>query len=161
MALVAVDLALAIGAAADPDRDVLVPDVLALDADASGAVADGADDHHVRDVERRRLRDHATRLDLRAAHAARVPDRARLRVPLDDVQVLDHDAALGRARLEDAALLAAILAAQDLDEVAFLHAHARPPSVRVKNVRVKKLKWNECTSSFFTLSLRRFTERNF
>src|ERR687887_409857 len=58
-----------------------------------------------------------------AAHAARVLDRPRLRVPLDDVQVLDDDLAVLRARVDDAALLAAVLAAEDVDEVALPDSH--------------------------------------
>src|SRR5215204_6289822 len=42
---------------------------------------------------------------------------------LDGVQVLDDHAALGGARLEDAALLATILARDDLHEVAAADAH--------------------------------------
>ena len=40
---------------------------------------------------------------------------------LRDVQVLDDDLAVARTRVEDAALLAAILAGEHLDEVALLH----------------------------------------
>jgi hypothetical protein len=41
----------------------------------------------------------------------------------DHVQVLDEDAALLRARLENTTLLAAVLAAQHLDEIALLDLH--------------------------------------
>jgi hypothetical protein len=54
---------------------------------------------------------------------ARVAHRARPRVALDHVQVLDEHAALLRTRLEDTALLAAVLAAQHLDEIALLDLH--------------------------------------
>ena len=47
---------------------------------------------------RRRLLDHAAGRHLRAAHAVRVAHRPRLRVPLHDVQVLDDDPLLARAR---------------------------------------------------------------
>src|SRR5207244_9024913 len=47
----------------------------------------------------------------------------RARVALDDVQVLDDHALVPRMRLEHAALLAAVLAGEDVDGVAFLDLH--------------------------------------
>src|SRR5918998_2965205 len=110
---------------ATTDADALRPLLRLLDdhADARGPVAHGADEHHVRDRDRAGLLDHAAGLDLRCAHPARALHRPRLRVPLDDVQVLDEDAALLRPRLQDAALLATVLAAEHLDEIALLHLH--------------------------------------
>src|SRR4029077_9486659 len=89
--------------------------------DAGGLLAGRADDHHVRDRHRRRLLDAAARNDRRAAHAARVLDRARALMPDDHVDVLDEDATVLRVRLDDAALLAAVLAFHDLHGVAFAH----------------------------------------
>src|SRR5205085_5920814 len=78
-----VDLLPAARALADAHLDALALDLLELHPDARRQVAHGADDHQVRDVERCGLLDNSTRLDLRPTHAARVLDRARLRVPLD------------------------------------------------------------------------------
>jgi hypothetical protein len=44
-------------------------------------------------------------------------------VSLHDVQVLDDDASLTRARLDDAALLAAVLAREHVDEIALSNSH--------------------------------------
>src|SRR5215204_1018133 len=97
--------------------------VLLADADTRRAVADRTYDHHSSDRQRRRLLDHAAGRHPGRAHAARVLDRPRLRVPLDDVEVLDHDLAVLRTRVDDAALLAAVLAAQNVDDVALADAH--------------------------------------
>src|SRR5262249_32207386 len=125
-----IDLLSAIGALADAHLDVLAVRLLLPHADTRRPVADGTDDHHVADVQRRRLVDHAARRHPGRAHAARVLDRARLRVPLDDVQVFHDDLLVLRARVDDAALLAAVLAAQDVDEVALTDSHGFqiPPS---------------------------------
>src|SRR5215218_2270546 len=118
-----VDLLAAVRSAADADPRRAALDVARDGADTGRAIADGADDHHVRDRDRAGLFDHAAGLDLRSAHPARIRHRARARVSLDHVQVLDDDAALFRARLEDPSLLAAILAAQHLHQVALPHLH--------------------------------------
>ena len=99
--------------------------LLDLDPDARRQLADGADEHHVRDVDGRGLLDPAARGHLRAAHAVGVAQRARARVPRHHVQVLDEHAAVARARLDDPALLAAVLAGEDLDEIALLDLHLR------------------------------------
>ena len=104
--------------------------LLVDDSDAGRLVADGADEHHVRDVEGRRLLDDPARNDLLAAHAARVADRPRLRVPLDHVEVLDDDAAATRACLDNAATLAAVLPGEDLHEIPFLDSSSWRPCVR-------------------------------
>src|SRR5438309_648952 len=78
----------------------------------------GADDPEVRRLERRRLLDDAAGDDLRAAHPARVLDRARPLVPLDQVDVLHEDTILLRQRLDHAPPLAAVLAGEHLDGVA-------------------------------------------
>src|SRR4051794_39435020 len=119
----AVDLLAAVGALADADLHRRAVVFLRVHADARRALADGADDHHVPDGQRRRAVDDPAGQDLRAAHAARVADRARLRVPLDEVQVLDDDLAVARKRLDHAAFLAAVLAAEDVDDVAFANSH--------------------------------------
>ena len=54
---------------------------------------------------------------------------ARLAVPLDEVEVLDDDATLTRARLDDAALLAAVLAGEHLHGSPFLIFIALLPSL--------------------------------
>src|SRR5262249_2339364 len=58
-----------------------------------------------------------------AAHAALVAQRLGLLALLRDVQVLDDHRAVTRGRLDDAALLAAVLAGEHLDGVALLHLH--------------------------------------
>src|SRR5947207_1470585 len=113
-----VDLLTAVLVLADADADRLVLDRLDHGADARRALAGRADDHHVRDRQRRRLLDDPAGDDLGAAHAARVLNRARTLVPLDHVHVLDEDAAVLRQRRDHAALLAAVLALQHLDDVA-------------------------------------------
>src|SRR5262245_6749918 len=119
-----VDLLAAVVAAADPHAARIPLGRLLHDcADPGRPVADRADEHHVRDLHRGSLLDDPARLNLRSAHPARVAHRTRARVPLDHVQVLDNHAALVRARLEDAALLAAVLAGEDLDEIALLDFH--------------------------------------
>src|SRR5262249_3115033 len=94
-----------------------------LHPDPGRAVAGRTDDHHVGDRHRRRLLDDAARRHLGAAHPARVPQRARLGVPLDRVQVLDNDAPFPRARIDDVALLATVLALDHVDEVALPDFH--------------------------------------
>src|SRR5664280_1323924 len=91
-----------------------------LHADPRRLVADRADDHHVRGVDRSRLLDDSAGHYLRATHATGVLHCPRPGVALDLVQVLDDDAALARARFDNAALLTLVLAAQDLDQVALL-----------------------------------------
>src|SRR5918994_2076027 len=108
---------------ADADADGLALDLLDPDPDPRRQVADGADQHHVGNVDRGRLLDPAARGHLRPAHAVRVAQRARARVPRHHVQVLDEHTAVARARLDDAALLAAVLPGQDLDQVALLDLH--------------------------------------
>src|SRR4029079_11578675 len=108
---------------ADADADLLALHFLDLDSDARRQVADRADEHHVRDVHRGRLLDPAARGHLGAAHAVGVAQRSRPRVPRHEVQVLDQHAAVARARLDDAALLAAVLPGQDLHQVALLDLH--------------------------------------
>src|SRR3954469_8697270 len=60
--------------------------VVALGADPRGLVRLRVERHHVRDVDRALLLDHAADL----AAALNVADRARLLVPLLDVQPLDE-----------------------------------------------------------------------
>src|SRR5215218_120355 len=115
----------AVGALADANLDAAPLLVVAeLVADTAGPIARRADDHHVRDRERRGQLDHASRLDLGLAHPARVLHRARLAVLLDKIEVLDHDAPLARIGLDDAALLAAVLAREHLNEVTLADLHA-------------------------------------
>src|SRR3954454_14976828 len=116
-----VDLLAAIGIPADAHTNRLVLDGAQVRADAGRLLAGWADDHHVRDRHRRRFLDAAARDDRRAAHAARVLNRARALMPDDHVDVLDEDATVLRVRLDDTALLAAILAFHDLHGVAFAH----------------------------------------
>src|ERR1044072_1498321 len=118
-----VDFLAAAVALADAHADGLALAVLHLDPDTRREVADRADDHHVRDVARRRLLDPAAGRHLRSAHPTRVAERARARVPSHHVQVLDEHSALARARLDDAALLAAVLPGQDMHQVALLDLH--------------------------------------
>src|SRR6266540_818395 len=106
-----VDLLAAVGPLADANPDVLVVLLALDDPDPGRPVAARAHDHHVPDGNRGRLLDHAAGRHRGAAHPARVLDRARLRMPLDEVEVLDDDLAVLRARIDDAALLAAVLAA--------------------------------------------------
>src|ERR687886_531647 len=118
-----VDLLAAIGPLADAHVDVLVLDGLLLHSDPGRPVAGRADDHDVVDRHGRGFRDHAAGRHLRPAHAARIAERPRLRMPLDDVQVLDDHAPLGRPRVDDAALFAAVFALDHVDEVAFADFH--------------------------------------
>src|SRR4029450_612281 len=120
-----VDLLAAVVAAANahPAADGALRRLLDDHADPRRPVADRADEHHVRDPNRRGLLDDSARLDLRGAHPARGPHGARAGRPLDHVQVLGDHAALLRARLENPALLAAVLAGEDLDEIALLDSH--------------------------------------
>ena len=105
-------------------------------ADAGRLLARRADDHDVRDGHRRRGLDAAARDDLRAAHAARVLDRPGALVADDHVHVLDEDAPELRVRLEDAALLAAVLALHHLDGVALANlqclSHLKAPPGRAR-----------------------------
>src|SRR5207237_3866203 len=93
-------------AVADADLDGLALALLRLVADARWQLAYRADDHHVADGYCHRPVDDPARRHLRAAHAARVADRARLLVPAGHVQVLDDHRAVPRARVEDVPLLA-------------------------------------------------------
>src|SRR4051794_21898803 len=95
-----VDLLAALRVLADPDANRLVLHVLRVGADPRRLLARRADDHHVRHLDRRRPLDDAARDDRRAAHAARVLNRPRTRVPLDEVDVLDEDTALLRQRFD-------------------------------------------------------------
>ena len=104
-------------------RDRLALELLDVDADARRLLAGRAHEHDVRDLDRRRLLEDAARRHLRATHAGGVADRRRLAVPLDEIQVLDDDAALARACLDDTALLAAVLAGEHLHGVALLDLH--------------------------------------
>ncbi len=81
--------------------------------------------NHFRSEYRKRRRevDDAAGLDLGLAHPARVLHRARLAVPLDEVQVLDDDALLDGVGLDDAPLLAAVLAGEHLNQVALANFH--------------------------------------
>src|SRR4051794_1855854 len=94
-------------------------------ADPRRQLAGRADDHHVAHRHGRRLVDDPAGGDLGAAHAVRVADRTRLLVAARDVEVLDQRLPVGRPRVDDAALLAAVLAGEHLHEVAFLHLHLR------------------------------------
>src|SRR5438874_9053258 len=118
-----VDLLGAVRVLADANANGLVLDLLDDGADARRLLARRADDHHVRDRQRRRLLHDPARDDLRAAHAARVLDRTRALVALDHVDVLHDHAAVLRDRLDDAALLAAVLAADDVHDVALADLH--------------------------------------
>src|SRR5262245_31426747 len=119
----AVDLLAAALALADADVDDLALHFSFGHPDAGGVAARGAHDHDVRDRHGRGLVEDAAGHDLRAAHARRVADRTRLRVPLRDVQVLDDDPALGRTCLDDPAPLSAVLSGEHLHRVALLHLH--------------------------------------
>ena len=70
---------LAVGALADAHLDALVLRLAVLVADPRRAVAGRADDHDVRDVDRRRQLDDAARLDLRSSHPAASPSSAGAR----------------------------------------------------------------------------------
>src|SRR5215211_907779 len=120
---VPVDLPVAVGPAADANGHVLVLHQLAHHADAGRPVADRAHDHDVGHWQRRSDLHHASGHDRRRAHPAGAAHRAGALVLLHHVEVLDDDAALLRPRLDDAALLAAVLAGDDLDEVAAADAH--------------------------------------
>src|SRR5581483_6211639 len=113
-----VDLLAAALVPADANADRLVLDRAHVRADARRPLAGRAHHHHVRDGQRRRRLDAAARDDLRAAHPARVLDRARPLMADDHVDVLDEDAPVLRVGLDDAALLAAVLALHHLDGVA-------------------------------------------
>src|SRR3954471_12986064 len=113
----AVDLLAAAGPLADAHLDRLALDVLEAMADASRKLAGRADEHDVRDVDGRGAVDDPAGRHLGRAHPVRVANRARLLVSLHDVEVLDDDLAVAWARVEDAALLAAVLAAQHLNDV--------------------------------------------
>src|SRR5437868_352046 len=118
-----VDLLRAVRVLADANANGLILDLLDDGADARRLLARRADDHHVRDRQRRRLLHDPARDDLRAAHAARVLDRTRALVALDHVDVLHDHAAVLRDRLDDAALLPAVLAADDVHDVALADLH--------------------------------------
>src|SRR4029079_9476159 len=92
-------------------------------ADPRSATTGRADDHHLGHRERRREVDDAAGLDLGLAHPAGVLHRARLAVPLDEVQVLDDHALLHGIGLDDAPLLAAVLAGEHLNHVALANSH--------------------------------------
>src|SRR5262249_35959232 len=92
-------------------------------ADAGRALAGRADEHDGRDRDRARARHHAARSHLRAAHPARVLERARARVALVHIQVFDDHAPLARLGLDDAAALPTVLPVEHLDGVAFLDSH--------------------------------------
>src|SRR6478735_5122267 len=77
-------------------------------ADPRRLAAGGADQLHVGQVQRRLLLDHAAGDHLLVARVAR--RRPRLGVPLDHVDLLDHDAAALRQHAHDGAALARILA---------------------------------------------------
>src|SRR5215208_4707102 len=121
--LLPVDLLAAIGALADARAGRAVLGLLDDGAHAGRPVADRTHEHHVPDRYRGGLLDDPTGRDLRTAHAARVLQRARARVALDDVEVLHDHLALLRHRVEDAALLAAVLAGEDVHDVAFADLH--------------------------------------
>src|SRR5215216_4491337 len=117
----------AVGAPADPDLRAAFAflRIAVLVADPRRAVAGRADEHDVRDVDRGRDVEDAARLHLHLAHPAGIAHRPRPAVLLHDVQVLDDHAPVGRTRLEDATLLAAIFSGEHLDEVALLDLHPR------------------------------------
>src|SRR5690242_17538286 len=102
-----VDLLAAAVALADAHLDQLA--VLALVEpvpDAGRQLAGRADEHHVRRRDGSRALDAAARCDLRAAHAARVANRAWLLVLGLHVEVLHDHLPVAREGLEDPPLLA-------------------------------------------------------
>src|SRR5918995_43408 len=101
-----VDLLAAALALADADVDAAALRLLLGHTDARRVATDRADDHYVRDRNRRGLVHDPAGDDLGATHPRGVANRPRLRMPLGDVQILDQHAALGRARLDDPAALA-------------------------------------------------------
>src|SRR5579871_3202147 len=107
---------------ADPKADFLAGNGLRDGADAGRLAARRADEHHVRDRQRCRQVDDAA-WDNGAADTRLVLDRARTAVLLDDVDVLDDHLAVFRQRLDHAAFLAGVLAAEDVDAVALLDLH--------------------------------------
>src|SRR5262245_50738211 len=107
---------------ADAQADVLARNGLGHGADAGRLSAGRADEHHVRDRQRRRKVDDAAR-DHRAADARGVLDRTRAAMLLDHVDVLDENLAVLRQRLDDTTLLAGVLAAEDVYTVALLDLH--------------------------------------
>src|SRR4029453_652502 len=118
-----VDLLAAVLALADAQLDHPPVPLALFDPDARRPVAHRADDHDVSDRKRCRLLDDTARRHSSCAHATRVLNRARLGVSLDDVEVLDDDLAVPRPRVDDASLLAAVLAAEDVDEIALAYSH--------------------------------------
>src|SRR5579862_7820764 len=109
-------------ALADAQADFLAGNGLRDRADAGRLAAGRADDHDVRDRQRRRQVGDAAR-DHRAADPGVVLDRARAPVLLDHVDVLDDHLAVPRQRLDDTAFLAGVLAAENAHAIALLDLH--------------------------------------
>src|SRR4051794_3009987 len=114
---------LLVAALAEANAHGLALDLLDVHAEARRLLAGRTHEHDVRDLDRRRLLEDSAWRHLRASHAGLVADRLRLAMALDEVEVLDDDAALARACLDHTALLAAILAGDDLHGVALLDLH--------------------------------------
>src|SRR5712691_6868895 len=131
-----VDVLSAVGALADAHLARVPFRLTDLDADPGRAVARRADEHHAGNGQRRRLLADAARRDLRAAHPARVLQRARARVPLDEVQVFDEHLAVARHRIDHASFLAAVLAGEDVYDVALADLHR--DCHELKNLRGKR-----------------------
>src|SRR3954465_14265576 len=110
---------------AGPARHPRAPAALAGDPHAGRLLVLRVDEHHVGDVDRAFLLDHAADR-LRPLGAAYL---LRALVALDDVQALDVDPGLLGVHAQDLAGLAAVLAADDDDLVvaADLRSHVRGP----------------------------------
>src|SRR5690606_37115594 len=91
----------------DPDDTPLIPDP----ARPNPPLARGADEQHLRRGQGPGLLD-----DAALGIGARRP-----RVPLLDVDALHHDPAFRRPNREHLAFTTPVLAADDLDQIAFLH----------------------------------------
>src|SRR5215212_8742197 len=112
-------------------RETLALAVLDSHADAGRLVVGGIEEHHLGYVDRPLLLDDSARL--RALLG--VLDRPRALVPLDDVHPLDVDALLARLGAQDAAGLAAVLAAGDEDGVVLADLHSPGHGYRTSGAR--------------------------
>src|SRR5947199_408181 len=106
------------GAGAAGDAAALAV-VAQRDPDAGGLVLAGVDQHHVGDVDRPFLLDHAPH----GLGPLGVTHLLGALVALDDVQALHIDPLTARVHAQDLAALAAVLPADDRDGVAATDLH--------------------------------------